>query len=154
MGHPPLPDLRVRGPKTLSPASLQRCALGRSRHLLFLKSDHQGFIPQGADGERVYPSRYVFELERTSGAPHPASWILRQWNLGSGSARDASRVTQQGWSHTQPPRPPHPLPPSQGWLPSPSPTQPNIPRVPSISVKGAALDSLVPAHFQVQNKAK
>ena len=95
----------------------------RSRHLLFLKSDHQGFIPQGADGERVYPSRYVSEPERTSGAPQPASWIPRQWDLDSGSTRDDSRATSRGGVTPSPLAHPAPRPHRKaGVVPLPHPT--------------------------------
>lgn len=46
----------------------------------------------------TYSSTYVFDLEKTSGASHPASWIQTQWNLGAVSTNDISRVTQQGWT--------------------------------------------------------
>lgn len=119
---------------------------------MFLKSDHQGFIPQGADGERVYPSRYVSKPERTSGAPQPASWTPRQWGLGSGGTREASRVTQQGRSHTQPPRPPRPPPPPQGWHRPPPPSNLTSPVSQTAQRKELLLTGLCLLTFKCRTK--
>ena len=72
----------------------------------------------------------------------------RQWNLSSVHTNDASRVTQQGMDSN-----PASLPPKLAsfFLPTPSPTSLVSQTAQS---KGAVPDSFVPAHFQVQNKAK